>query len=103
LGLLYDVEREARDRHLNADQRLALRQARSRPIWMTSKTTSRRKNQKVYQKSDRDAIDYTLKSWPALLWYCQDGDLEIDNNGAERSLRSIVIGRKKTGCSMAVT
>ena len=40
-----------------------------------------------------DAIDYTLKSWPALLWYCQDGDLEIDN-GAERSLRSIVIGRK---------
>ena len=32
MGLLYDVEREARDCHLNADQRLALRQARSRPI-----------------------------------------------------------------------
>jgi hypothetical protein len=32
VGLLYDVEREARDCHLNADQRLALRQARSRPI-----------------------------------------------------------------------
>jgi hypothetical protein len=31
-GVMYDVEREARDCHLNAGQRLALRQARSRPI-----------------------------------------------------------------------
>ena len=31
-GVMYDVEREAQDCHLNADQRLALRQARSRPI-----------------------------------------------------------------------
>jgi transposase len=26
--------------------------------------------------------------------YCSDGDLEIDNNGAERSLRGIAVGRK---------
>lgn len=26
--------------------------------------------------------------------YCHDGDLEIDNNGAERSLRGIAVGRK---------
>jgi len=25
--------------------------------------------------------------------YCEDGDLEIDNNGAERSLRPICVGR----------
>ena len=25
---------------------------------------------------------------------CEDGDLEIDNNGAERSLRGVVVGRK---------
>lgn len=25
--------------------------------------------------------------------YCQDGDLEIDNNGAERSLRGFAVGR----------
>jgi transposase len=29
----------------------------------------------------------------ALLRYCRDGDLEIDNNGAERSPCSIVVGR----------
>ena len=37
------------------------------------------------------AIDYTLSNWEALLRYT--GDLEIDNNGAERSLRPIVVGR----------
>ncbi len=26
--------------------------------------------------------------------YCEDGDLEIDNNGAERSLRGVAVGRK---------
>ena len=40
-----------------------------------------------------DAIDYTLKNWAALLRYCEDGELEIDNNAAERSLRPIVVGR----------
>jgi hypothetical protein len=33
------------------------------------------------------AIDYTLSNWEALLRYTEDGELEIDNNGAERSLR----------------
>ncbi|PYX55993.1 MAG: IS66 family transposase [Acidobacteria bacterium] len=95
VGLLYDVEREARDCHLNADQRLALRQARSRPILEDIKNYLEAEKPKVLPKSlMEDAIDYTLKSWTALLCYCQDGDLEIDNNGAERSLRSIVIGRK---------
>jgi len=39
------------------------------------------------------AIAYTLSNWPALVRYCQDGDLEIDNNGAERSLRGVAVGR----------
>jgi hypothetical protein len=95
VGLLYDVEREARDHHLNADRRLALHQARSRPILDDIKNYHKAEKSKVLPKSPiEDAIDYTLKGWPALLWYCQDGDLEIDNSGAERSLRSIVIGRK---------
>jgi hypothetical protein len=35
------------------------------------------------------AIAYTLSNREALVRYAQDGDLEIDNNGAERSLRGI--------------
>lgn len=40
------------------------------------------------------AIAYTLSNWKALIRYCEDGDLEIDNNGAERSLRGVAVGRK---------
>jgi transposase len=94
VGLLYEVEREARDRKLNADDRLALRQAKSRPILDDLKIYLEAEKLKVLPKSPiGDAIDYALKNWEALLRYCQDGDLEIDNNGAERSLRSIVVGR----------
>jgi len=39
------------------------------------------------------AISYTLSNWEALIRYCEDGDLEIDNNGAERSLRGVAVGR----------
>jgi len=28
------------------------------------------------------AIAYTLSNWDVLVRYCQDGDLEVDNNGA---------------------
>jgi len=37
---------------------------------------------------------YTLANWQALTRYCDDGNLAIDNNGAERSLRGVAVGRK---------
>jgi len=40
------------------------------------------------------AIAYALSNWAALVRYCEDGDLEIDNNGTERSLRGVAVGRK---------
>ena len=50
---------------------------------------------KVLPKSpEGQAMAYTLSNWAALVRYCQDGDLEIDNNGAERSLRGVAVGRK---------
>src|SRR3954447_20504209 len=50
---------------------------------------------KVSRKSDvAGAISYALGRWPALLRYCDDGLLEIDNNAAERALRAVAIGRK---------
>jgi hypothetical protein len=35
-----------------------------------------------------------LSNWKALVRYSEDGDLKIDNNGAERSLRGVAVGRK---------
>jgi len=48
----------------------------------------------VLPKSESgQAIAYALKNWTALTRYCGDGDLSIDNNGTERSLRGFAIGR----------
>ena len=32
--------------------------------------------------------------WRALMRYCEDGRMEIDNNAAERALRAVALGRK---------
>jgi transposase len=40
------------------------------------------------------AIRYALGRWTALLRYCDDGRLEIDNNAAECALRAVALGRK---------
>ena len=34
------------------------------------------------------------ENWTALSRYVEDGHLEIDNNGAERALRAVAVGRK---------
>jgi transposase len=95
IRLLYDVEREARDTKLDSDRRLALRQAKSLPILHDIETYLEREQPKVLPKSpEGQAIAYALSNWKALIRYCEDGNLEIDNNGAERSLRGVVVGRK---------
>lgn len=95
IRLLYDVEREARDRELKTDQRRGLRQARSLPILADIRSYLETEQPKVLPKSpEGQAIAYTLSNWQALVRYCEDGDVAIDNNGAERSLRGIVVGRK---------
>ena len=35
-----------------------------------------------------------LSNWEGLVRYCDDGAREIDNNGAERSLRGVALGRR---------
>ncbi len=62
---------------------------------MTSRPTGRR-NGRRYCRSRRSArpSPYALSNWAALLRYSQDGDVEIDNNGAERSFRGVAVGRK---------
>ena len=95
IRLLYDVEREARERKLRGEARRALRQKKSKPILDDIHTYLEREQPHVLPKSpEGEAIAYTLSNWTALTRYCQDGDLEIDNTGAERSLRGIAVGRR---------
>jgi hypothetical protein len=84
IRLLYDVEREARDMKLNGEKRLALRLAESVRILDDTKTYLEREKPNVPPKSpEGQAITYALSNWKALTRYCEDGDLAIDNNGAD--------------------
>jgi transposase len=95
IRLLYDVERDARDRKLKGEARRALREKKSKPILDDIHAYLEREQPHVLPKSpEGEAIAYTLSNWKALTRYCEDGDLEIDNNGAERSLRTMAVGRK---------
>ena len=51
--------------------------------------------EEVLPKSEAgQAVAYALKNWKALTRYLEDGDLSIDNNHTERSLRGIAVGRR---------
>jgi len=93
IGLLYKVERRARG--LRGEERKALRQRYSVPVLEEFRAWLERERERVLPKSPEGvASRYALSNWAALCRYTEDGDLEIDNNAAERSLRGVAVGRR---------
>jgi len=77
------------------EERREIRKARSRPLLGSLKQWLEETLVKLSKKSDTAvAVRYALGRWEALMRYCDDGHLEIDNNAAERSLRAVALGRK---------
>jgi transposase len=79
---------------MTPQQRLTVRNERSRPLIAELQTWLRTQCGKLSRKSETaKAIDYSLKRWPALTRFLADGRLCISNNAAERALRDIAVGR----------
>jgi transposase len=92
ISQLYDVERDAR--HLNAAERLQIRQRQSKPLADAFKEWMLLQRQKITDGSaTAKALDYSLKRWGALTQFLDDGQLPIDNNWIENQIRPIAIGR----------
>lgn len=108
IRLLYDVENQAQERfraqEKNPDarslsairrelrQELAVPRLQQFKAWLESQQANR--GGPVLPKSPMGtAITYALNQWEALCVYATDGDLNIDNNVAERALRRIAVGR----------
>jgi hypothetical protein len=93
IAKLYAIEDEIRGRP--PEERCEVRNARSRPLLESLKQWLEGTLGKLSRKSDTAmAVRYALGRWEALMRYCDDGGIEIDNNAAERSLRAVVMGRK---------
>jgi len=91
ISRLYEIERAT------ADQDGAIRQAQrdehAAPLlaeldkWLSDQTF-------LPKSLVGKAATYTRNQWTALNRYVEDGDLSIDNNRAERAMKSVAIGRK---------
>ena len=88
IAQLYGIETEIRGR--SPGERLDVRQTRARPLLESLHEWLQDSLAKLSAKSETSsAVRYALGRWAALMRYCEDGRLEIDNNAAERALRAV--------------
>lgn len=92
---LYVLEQEMRDNNSSPEQRTQLRTEKAIPVleeiekWMIENAKYVRPTSPLGK-----AIVYTLPRWKGLSAYARHGQLEIDNNLVENSIRPMAIGRK---------
>jgi transposase len=90
---LYAIEKQIKE--LTTEQRYLIRLEKSQPIlddlkhWCDQAVTKVGKDSLLGK-----AIRYTLNQWTYLVRYLDEGNLQIDNNAAERQIKPFVIGRK---------
>ena len=85
---LYALEKQFKD--LTIDQRYLLRQEKSKPLledlnqWCDDNVTRTAKDSSIGK-----AIRYTINQWDSLVRYIEDGNLQVDNNAAERHIKHV--------------
>jgi len=93
IGELYAIEEQIRGQ--SPDERRRIRQEQARPLLGDFEQWLRNRLLTLSTQSDTTkAINYMLNQWRALVYYCDDGMAEIDNNIAENALGGVALGRK---------
>jgi len=93
ISRMYEIEKEVRD--WSADARCRKRQEQTRVIVEDMFVKLEEWKVSALPKSAwGKAVQYVLNRKQALLVFLEDGEVPIDNNATERSIRSIAVGRK---------
>ena len=93
IAALYRIEEEVRGQP--PDLRRQLRQEKTKPLVDDLRVVIDDALRRLSPKSAMaKALAYGRKRWDALTRFLDEGGAEIDNNIAERAMRSIAIGRK---------
>jgi hypothetical protein len=93
IDALFAIERAINGK--SAPERLAVRQAESRPLVEALHAYLCAEVAKLSRSHDlAKAIQYMLRRWPAFTLFLDDGRICMSNNAAERSLRGVALGRK---------
>jgi transposase len=89
---LFAIEREING--LPTQERLRVRNERSRPLMVALEAWLREQRTKLSGQSNvSKAVAYCLTRWVALTRFLDDGRLCMSNNVAEREIRPIAVGR----------
>lgn len=95
MAKLYAVEKEARKAAASYQQRQELRERRSRPVTEALKARIEKLSREVVPSGKLgEACTYALNQWPRLVVYLEHGQVEIDQNLCENSMRPLALGRK---------
>lgn len=90
---LYSIEHKLED--VTDQERFEERLKLSKPVLDEFHSWLKKMRPQVLPKSKfGDAVKYCLNQWDDLNNFLRDGRLELDNNRAERSIKSFVISRK---------
>ncbi len=95
IARLYRIEHLADAKNLSPPDRALLRQERSRPVLEKLQHALARAHlneppSSAFAKATRSVLNH----WAALIRFLDDGRLLLDNNGTERQLRAVAVGRK---------
>ena len=86
---------EERIRGLTAAERVAVRQAETKPLLAAFKTWLLQRLAEESKKSNlTKAIRYSLGHWQGLTRFLTDGRVEVNSNVVERTIRPIALGRR---------
>jgi transposase len=95
IAALYEIE--ARVRGKSANDRLAVRQADSKPLVTQLRIWFEAQSAKLPARGPTaEAIRYALNHWDGLARFLDDGRIELDNNSVERSMRPVALSRKNS-------
>lgn len=95
IQLLYAIEKHCTENNYSADEIKNYRQQQAVPVLKTLHQILQTQLTNTLPKSPLGiALQYTLARWDKLNVYTQDGNLRIDNNLVENSIRPVAIGRK---------
>jgi len=93
IAALYAVEKEAR--YKPTEERVVLRQEKAKPAFDDLEAWLQLQLPKISGKSTlAEAIRYALGRMSKARAYLDNGQLELDNNICERSIRPVTLGRK---------
>jgi transposase len=93
IAWLYKIDAEVKG--LTCEERLRIRQDRSKPLWESLHLWLKLERTRVPDGGAiAKAIDYSLNHWEGLGRFLLDGDVPLDNNHVENRIRPLSLGRK---------